>query len=109
MLSWNCRGLGQVATVPVLSELVRVRRPDVFLFETLSFGVRLEALRVKLHFHSCFVVDCIGRSGGLVVLWNINLNCSVLSYSNNHIDLNVTDLDGDWRITGLYGFPDRHS
>lgn len=108
-LSWNCRGLGQPTTVPALCELVRARRPDViFLFETLSFGVRLESLRVKLNFHSCFSVDCVGRSGGIAVLWNNNISCSVLSYSQNHIDLLINDLLGNWRLTGCYGFPERH-
>lgn len=86
-LSWNCRGLGQSATVPALCELVKARRPDViFLFETLSFGVRIESLRVKLNFQSCFSVDCVGRSGGIAVFWSNNISCSILSYSKNHID-----------------------
>ncbi|KAL8553964.1 hypothetical protein ACS0TY_002281 [Phlomoides rotata] len=40
--------MGQPATIPALCELARARRPDViFLFETLSFRVRLEVVRVK--------------------------------------------------------------
>lgn len=108
-LSWNCRGLGQPATVPTLCELVRARSPDViFLFETLSFGIRLELLRVKLNFQSCFSVDCVGRSDSIAVLWNNNITCSVSSYSRNHIDLCMNDLHGNWRLTGYYGFPERH-
>lgn len=107
-LSWKCRGLGQTATVPALCELVRVRNPDViFLFETLSFSVRLEALRVKLKFDFCLSLDCIGHSGGITVLWRSNTNVSVLGYSRNHIDLLVSDLNGNWRLTGFYGFPER--
>lgn len=81
ILSWNCRGLGQPAIVPAPCELVKVRRLDViFLFETLSFDVRLESLRVKLHSNNCFFVDCVGCSGDLVVLWNNNIGCSILSF-----------------------------
>lgn len=108
-LSWNCRGLGQAATIPTICELVQARRPDViFLFETLSFCVRLESLRVKLNFSSCFSVDCVGRSGGLAVLWNNKISCSILSYSINHIDICVNEGGEDWRITGYYGIPNRN-
>lgn len=78
-----------------------------FLFETLSFGIRLEQLRVKLNFSSCFYVDCISRSGGLAIFWNVNNNCSTVGYSLNHIDLSVTGSNGDWRLTGFYSFPER--
>lgn len=101
-LSWNCRGLGQAATVPALCELVRVHHPDVILlFETLSFGVRLETLRVKLNFASCLSIDCIGHSSRLAVLWRNKIACSILSYSHNHIDMQVNDPNGDWRMTGF--------
>lgn len=90
VLNWNCRGLGQAAIVPTVCELIRARRPDIiFLFETLSFDVRLEALRVKLRFSSYFSIDCLGRSGGLAILWNNGINCSISSYSCNHIDVIV--------------------
>lgn len=108
-LSWNCRDLGNAATVPTICELVRTRKPDIiFLFETLSHGVRLESLRVKLKFDFCFSINCNGRSGGLAVLWVNKISCSVLNYSRNHIDMLVTDMGGNWRITGFYGFPKRN-
>lgn len=88
--------MGQAPTTPALCELVTVRRPDViFLFETLSYGVRLEKLQVKLKFSNCFSVDCMGRSGGLAIFWRDNNTCYVVSYSMNHIDLNVVNKNGD--------------
>lgn len=108
ILSWNCRGLGSAATVPALCELVRARHPDVIvLFEILSYGVRLETLRVQLHFNNCLVVDCISHSGGVAVLWSNKISCSVLSYSSHHIDMHVAEAGGDWCLTGFYGYPDR--
>lgn len=92
VLSWNCRGLGQPATILFLCELVRVYRPDIiFLFEKLSFGVRLESLRVKFKFNCCFTMDCVDRSGRLTIFWNNNNNISVLSYSMNHVDLFILE------------------
>lgn len=78
------------------------------LFETLSFGVRQEALRVKLSFNSYFSIDCVGRSGRMVVFWNNNIHGSVLSFSNNHIDMLVKEGSMEWRLTGYYGYPDRN-
>ncbi|KAL8504993.1 hypothetical protein ACS0TY_016260 [Phlomoides rotata] len=76
VLSWNCRGLGQPATDPTMCELVRARRPSiVLLFETLSY------------------VDCVGRSGGLTVLWNNTADCYIVSYFINHINLHTNDPD----------------
>lgn len=107
VLSWNCKGLGQAATVPTICELARTRRPDIiFLYETLSFGVRLEALRVKLKFNSYFSIDCIGHSGRIAVLWNESSLCSVLNYSRNHIDL-ISGNGEEWRVTGFYRIPER--
>lgn len=62
-----------------------------FLFETMSYGVKLEALCVSLNFLNCLVADCVGRSGSLAILWNNKISCSILPYSNNHIDMNAED------------------
>ncbi|KAL8464398.1 hypothetical protein ACS0TY_034068 [Phlomoides rotata] len=109
VLSWNCRGVGHPATVPALSELVRAHKPDViFLSETLASSARLEEVRVLLNFPNCFSVSCIGRSGGLAFLWNNKVACSLLSYSQNHIDMGVSEGSFRSRITGYYGHPERH-
>lgn len=92
LLSWNCRGLGNPATVPTLCELVKARKPDmVFLFETLAVASRVEEIRVKLNFQSCFNVSCVGRSGGVCVFWRVSTLCDIVNYSNNHISLFVKD------------------
>ncbi|XP_057779546.1 uncharacterized protein LOC130998129 [Salvia miltiorrhiza] len=107
-ISWNCRGLGQPLAVPILSELVRVHKPQfIFLCETISTRSRMEEFRVKLNYEGCFTVDCVGRSGGLCMLWKSSSLCTLIGYSNNHIDMHVSDSRGDWRFTGFYGFPER--
>lgn len=108
-LSWNCRGLGQPLAIPTICELVRVHRPGViFLFETLAHKGRVEEVRSRINFQGCFAIDCVGRSGGLCVLWRDAAACSLNSYSNNHIDLKIHDSLGEWRLTGFYGFPERN-
>ena len=97
-LSWNCRGLGQDRAVQALSELVKTHRPMVvFLFETLDNGNKIESLRVKLGFQNALAVYRLGRGGGVVVLWKDLEKCTVLSFSNHHIDLEIEDeARGKW-------------
>lgn len=66
----------------------------------MAHRVKVEEIRSRLNFQSCFAVDCIGRSGGLCVLWKEQDACNVLSYSQNHIDLQVNDVDCVWRAIG---------
>jgi exonuclease III len=85
-----------------------VYKPDVlFLCETLSTAAKLEELRNVLGFDSCFSVNRQGRGGGLSFMWRSSFNCSITSFSANHVDVEVVDnIIGNWRLTGFYGFPD---
>lgn len=50
--------------------MVKEKKPNIlFLMETISRKQHLEWLRVKLGFDGLFVVDPIGRSGGLALFW----------------------------------------
>lgn len=108
-LSWNCRGLGSPRTVRVLSDLVKSHSPNVlFLSETISKSGAIEKLRVKLGFAHCFVVDCVGRSGGLCVMWRNNVAGEVAGFSQNHIDMVFKHNNvAQWRLSCFYGFPER--
>ncbi|KAL8464284.1 hypothetical protein ACS0TY_033980 [Phlomoides rotata] len=108
ILIWNCRGLGQSVIVPALIEFVKAHRPDaLFIFETLALSSQINDLRFVLGYRCCFSVSCVGRSGGLCVFWKDEDLCSLISYSNNHIDLLVNRSLGKWHLTGFYGFPER--
>lgn len=109
ILSWNCRGLGHPLAISTIRELVRVHKPSViFLFETLASKNKVEEIRSRINFKCCFVVDCVGRSGGLCVLWKEATCFSILNFSNNHIDILINCSRGEWRLTGFYGFPERN-
>lgn len=107
-LVWNCRGLGSPSTVPNLKYLVRTYKPEgIFLSETMTALNKIEDLKYILSFDSCFMVDRIGRGGGLAFLWKKSANCKITNYSQNHIDVEVEDkLHGNWRLTGFYGMPE---
>jgi exonuclease III len=50
--------------------MVKEKRPDmVFLMETKQKTARMESLKFKLGYDCVFVVDCVGRSGGLALFW----------------------------------------
>ncbi|KAL8533483.1 hypothetical protein ACS0TY_009761 [Phlomoides rotata] len=93
----------------VNEEDIMARRPDIiFLSETLASAARIENVRLALNFPNYFTVPCNGRSGGLAFLWNNKVSCSLLSYSLNHIDMKVVKGTLISRITGYYGYPERH-
>ncbi|XP_074288069.1 uncharacterized protein LOC141613227 [Silene latifolia] len=56
-------------------------------------------------------VDSVGRSGGLAMLWRKEVDYVLMFASVHHMDFQVRNADGDWRITGFYGWravSDRH-
>ncbi|XP_074326831.1 uncharacterized protein LOC141664773 [Apium graveolens] len=108
-LSWNCRGLGNSRAVRVLRDLVKTRKPDfIFLSETLVSSVKISELCLSLGFVHNFVVDCVGRGGGLAVMWKNTVVCNIGSSSLNHIDVEILrDTVPHWRLTCFYGMPER--
>ncbi|KAF4370225.1 hypothetical protein F8388_007366 [Cannabis sativa] len=45
-----------------------------------------ESIRRHVNFQNSFHVDCVGKSGGLLLLWNQDWEVSVKSFSVGHID-----------------------
>ncbi|KAL0409763.1 UNVERIFIED_CONTAM: putative mitochondrial protein [Sesamum radiatum] len=105
VLSWNCRGLGTSSTVRKLGEVLREHHPAVvFLSETKCGHHRFESVKQQLGlFGVC--VPAIGRSGGLALLWQQEVNIQLRLFSRFHIDVEVLSYDNiaGWRCTGFYG------
>lgn len=71
LISWNCRGLGNLRSVRDLNYLVEVHKPSIlFLMETKIQKYQMEMIRSRLGFKNLFSVEGVGKSGGLVVLWD---------------------------------------
>lgn len=104
-LSWNCRGIGDPATVRELRDLARECAPSVLcLVETQLGKQRVEGLAATLGFDSAFAVASRGRSGGLCMYWKNSLDLRIKSFSKYHIDSVVTEAGKDpWRLTCFYG------
>uniref|UniRef100_A0A803Q5L9 CCHC-type domain-containing protein n=1 Tax=Cannabis sativa TaxID=3483 RepID=A0A803Q5L9_CANSA len=110
ILSWNCHGLGNPWAVRFIKDLVIQKQPKVvFLCETLLKADMLERVRVALGFEGVFSVDARGKSGGVAMLWKQNSDVQLMGYGVNFIDVSIAEENGDqWRLTGLYGEPNRN-
>jgi len=90
VLSWNCRGLGNPQAVRSLCRMVKTKKPNlVFLTET----------KVSL-------VDCRGKTGGLILLWKSPCVVDIQNYSCNHINAVIKTSCDPWKFSGFYGYPE---
>ena len=81
-LSWNCRGLGNAATVKELRDLVKQVAPTVLcVLETQVHKARVESLKGTLGYDNFFAASSSGRSGGLGIFWNNNTGVELLPHS----------------------------
>ncbi|KAL0367264.1 UNVERIFIED_CONTAM: putative mitochondrial protein [Sesamum radiatum] len=109
-IAWNCHGLRGAGTVHHIRELSRAHDPSfIFLSETKCSSRKMDTIKWSLNLNG-IAVSAQGRSGGLCLLWKKDISVSLLSYSMNHIDVQVHSTDGlsDWRLTGFYGNPDQN-
>ena len=109
IICWNCRGLGNLRTVQDLRQMVKVKRLwMVFLMETKPWKSKMEVVRYKLGFPNLFVVDCVGKSDGLALLWGDEIVLDIQNYSHRHINglIKTLMVDAQWKFTGFYGHSD---
>ena len=84
-LSWNCRGLGNAATVEELWELAKSAAPIVlYVLETQVHKSWVEGLKKTLGYDNAFAVSSNGRSGGLGIFWNNNISVFVTVFTISH-------------------------
>lgn len=114
-LAWNCRGLGSPRAENALQGIVRIEKPHfVFLSETKLKGREWETIKRKLNFENFLGVDCLGEGrqwrGGLAMFWRDEIDLSLTSQSQHHMDFEVSETNGEkWRLTGMYGYPEEEN
>jgi hypothetical protein len=76
--------------------------------ETKVRKAKMDFIRSKVGFSSLLAVDCVGKSGGLALMWNDEVEVTVKNYSQNHISAEVkkAEVGVPWMLTGFYGQPD---
>ena len=94
----------------VLSYLVREKAPEVlFMMETKRTVDEMKWIQNEIHFGAMLAVPCLGRRGGLAMLWKDEVDLNIQTYNQNNIDaLILTKQNMSWRITGFYGKLDEH-
>jgi exonuclease III len=108
LISWNCQGLGNPWTVQDLCLMVKEKRPNIlFLMETKCSRSKIEGIRVKLGYNGMFVVEPVGRSGGLALFWRDNQDLEIQNFTRRHINAIVKEVDTEvsWKLTCFYGHP----
>jgi hypothetical protein len=89
-LRWNCQGLGNLQVVRDLFWLVKEKKLKlVFLIETKLQSHRFETINLRIGFDSVFVVDYVGKSGGLTLLWKAEIEVDIQNYSCRHINTKI--------------------
>ena len=61
----------------------------------------------ELHYDSMLAIPCLGRRGGLAMLWNDEVDLHIQTYTQNHIGTFIlTNHNSPWQIIGFYGKPE---
>ncbi|KAK8335229.1 hypothetical protein V6Z12_A09G039500 [Gossypium hirsutum] len=108
IICWNCRGVGNPATVRDLKQLLVAIDPDIiFLCETKVSANRFDFVRRRCRMEGCLAVNAEGKGGGLVMMWKESKKVEIQTYSGNHIDALVhMKNESPIRFTGFYGNAD---
>ena len=95
-IKWNCRGLGNAATVKELREIAKKCAPTVLcVIETQVNKARVEGLKGTLGYDNAFVVSISGRGEGLGLYWNKNTKVEILPFFQYHIDSIISENGGE--------------
>ena len=88
-----------------IRELANEHSPTVLCLQKTQLPkIRVEGLARSLGFDFAFAVNSSGRSGGLAIFWNKDINIEILPYSQYHIDAIVSSPTVEpWCLTCVYG------
>lgn len=107
-LAWNCRGIGNAATVRDLCALVKEASSQiVFLCETRQPVEKVRRLRNRLGLRGFEGVSSDGMRGGLALFWHESVLSEIKGVNERYIDAYVR-LSRDspqWHVSFVYGEP----
>ncbi|XP_021827477.1 uncharacterized protein LOC110768097 [Prunus avium] len=105
---WNVRGAASTKFKSTMLDLIRIHRMDIlFVCEPRISGEKAISVVKSLGFHCFEIVDAIGFSGGLWLLWdNSKVHVEILGTSDQTISACVSWNGGPpWLFTGVYASP----
>jgi len=95
ILAWNCQGVGADLTSRRLEEMCRMYSPCLFvLSETKSNHMHLQNMQVSLGFDFLQIVEPIGTSSGLALMYSKDYPVKFVFVSDRHLDIE-TIIDGN--------------
>ncbi|KAK4259634.1 hypothetical protein QN277_005946 [Acacia crassicarpa] len=106
LLAWNCQGLGAALTVRNLKEECFRKKPHlVFLMETKQKASYVRKVRRRCGFNEEWLVNPVGKGGGLALWWSDSIVVNILFSSSNIIHTSVLsdELFTPSYITFIYG------
>ena len=101
-------GFGESPDSPSYEEnSSKIQTSTYFVCKTKLESVQIHEECKKFNFDKCIAVSRKGKSGGIAMMWNYDINVNILSYSRHYIDAEVQCGNGKkWRYTGVYGHPE---
>lgn len=104
--SWNTRGLENPWDILALHDLIKKEALDIVFLQEIRLQTRtMENCMFKLGFKDCLIIDSIGKSGEITLLWNLDVDVSIIYHSKNHIYATISDRNhtvGDWLFIFIY-------
>lgn len=89
-ISWNCWELENPPIVCELNQLVQEKKFSItFLIETKILKVQMEKVRSGIYLTNFFLVNSVGRSGSLAMLWSDNVVLEVVNFFNYYIHTKI--------------------
>jgi hypothetical protein len=78
---------------------------DGFPMGTKPWKEKMKLIWYKLGSLSMFMVDCVGKGGGLALLWGDDILVDIQNYSQRHVNGVITTpiSDVQWKFMGFYG------
>lgn len=105
---WNCRGVGNAATVRDLCCLAKEANSHlVFLCETRQKADKVRRLRNRLGLRGFAGLDSVGMSGGLALFWHESVHVEIIDINERYIDayVRMSPEAPLWHVSFVYGEP----
>jgi exonuclease III len=82
------------STIRELRDFAREHAPSILcVVETQLHKSRVERLAGTLGYDRSFAISNTGRSGGIGIFWNNDINIEILPYSQYHLDAVVSSIN----------------
>ncbi|CAL8995809.1 unnamed protein product, partial [Prunus brigantina] len=108
IVSWNVKGgYGKKSCARTIKDLKKAYAIDILaILKRRIGGTRALQIAKSLDFSNYYIVDAIGFSGGVWLLWNDNsISIQIIAHSSQSITALVQLGTNWWLLTVVYAFP----